>query len=448
MKLLSFGFFLVALALASLPCGAWGSVLPLPAALPHEVLSEAVPTAFAPTSFEAADFQVEWDGNSIPGVSFSLGNKSLEWVRASELLVLPRARLLLTVTDVESGRLTHAGFSYVLVAENGVARAELPVALISSERNPVEVRILRGGKEIGGKLKFRFKPRSKSSGARVFRDASCSRFGITTESMDFKDDEWAYLGCRLILAEGNDFRTAALELYLFWDNVGQEIKVGGVTTHATALSVWPMRLSAKPGHALFGAGDSRLKVNYRIQDRMHLGFLGVGIGPYQYYYNGIGKSVNSIKPIITLYGSFFITESARLVAFDATAMSEGGYTDFGFYLNYENFKILDRRLAINLLLGAHVIGFRAEGKTYVLVGAPQGLEMIFSDAFLKGYNLSVGGFLYPRIAGKSYNNVWLRWGGKFFAEANFIQWEEHVQEQRVYSKSVGLSFGFPFAQFF
>jgi hypothetical protein len=87
--------------------------------LAHEILSESVPSAFAPNDFDTLDFSIEWTTGKVEGVEATLARGTLEWVRVSEVLVLPRARLLVSVRDVEAGRLTNAGFSVPLAVHEG-----------------------------------------------------------------------------------------------------------------------------------------------------------------------------------------------------------------------------------------------------------------------------------------------------------------------------------------
>lgn len=450
------GSFAIASAIAR---PARANMLTLPPSFAHDLLTETVPTAFAPNDFTSSDFTVEWSGAPIPGVEARIGENTLQWARVSEVIVLPRARLLLAAKDAEGGRVSHAGFSQAFVRDDAdagaasILRSEIVVALISGDRNPIELSVMRGGKELRGALRIRFRPRGAGG---AYFDTSCSRLGVDARSVSQKADgewknEWMYVGCRQQVARGERHSTAALELYVFWDNVGQTIEVGGVPTAAASVSVWPLRLRSAPGTARLKAGAHEIELSYRIPEHLNMGYLGMGLGPYTYAFAGPTDDLTSVAPILTLYGSYFISETIRIVAFDATSVSRLGFTDLGLYLSTENFRVVDRRLSINLLLGGHVVAFEAAGKLRFKPGGPQGLEMIWYDAFSRGNNLSAGAFIYPSIGGKSYHNIWLRWGSSVFAEFNFISWEEQLEElsgsQRVFSKSVGLTVGFPLARF-
>lgn len=443
-------------AAASLVCAlvffssAHASVQLLPGTLVKEALSESVPTAFAPAPFEAEDFSLEWFGEELQDVRFSLGRNSLEWVRVSSVLVIPRARLLLRAENAEAGQVHNGGFSQPLSYHVDHVSGEVPVALLSGEENLIHVSLVRGGRELKGRLQVKFKPRHDSSQSKVYIDPSCSPFRVSAESSGARQDEWAYIGCRLVHVEGVEHRTSSLEMYVYWDNVGQRVKISGIDTDSSIPSVWPLRLRSEPGLVELKAGEHRMLVRYSIADKLSLGFLGVGVGPYQYTFSEPFSYTNSAAPVLTLYGSYFLSESMRLVAFNLTALHSRYFTDFGLYLNNESFKTLDNRLSVNLMLGAHVLGFRANGKNHFNFGGPQGLEIILRDAFLRRHNLALGGFVYPEISGNAYYNVWLRWGTTgFFGEFNYIAWRERLEEgAHIYSRALGFSFGFPLARFF
>lgn len=432
----------------------------LPSSLAPEVLSETVPTAFSPNELSVDDYVLEWEGKSIEGVELKLVPRSLIWVRVADVLSIPRAQVVVAAKDIEGGRVSHAEFHQGLArADSGEFGASLPVALISGKGNPIEVSILRHGQEFTGRLLITFKPKPDSAlgKERVFYDPSCSRYGVhadgTAQSPQARG--WAYVGCRLADAQNTSYRTASLELIVFWDGVGQTIHVGGAKTEASSQGVWPLRVRSFPGvvhlQAESKAGGDRLTLHYSAPEVLHRAALGMGIGPYTNIFYGNGDDTHTMSPILTLYGSYFITETSRMTMFDATTLGPHLTTDLGVYFNSESLRVLDRRLSMNLLLGAHIIGFRTQGQYYALFGAPQGFEINFTDAWIKAHNLTVGAFIYPNINGKSYYNVWLRFGSpKFFGEFNYIAWNERIGQDSIsiQSRNVGICVGFPLARFF
>jgi hypothetical protein len=133
------------------------------------------------------------------------------------------------------------------------------------------------------------------------------------------------------------------------------------------------------------------------------------------------------------------------VAFNATAVHSAYNTDFGIYLSQESLKTLDRRISVNVMLGAHFFGYKASNQNMFQFGAPQGFEIVFRDFAQKSRNLTFGSFIYPLIDGKEYYNTWVRWGtGSVFAELNYIGWREPLENgERAFSRSVGISVGMP-----
>jgi hypothetical protein len=186
-----------------------------------------------------------------------------------------------------------------------------------------------------------------------------------------------------------------------------------------------------------------VKFYYQIPEELHNQGVSAGLGPYAFHFQGAGEEVRSWQGIATLYGSHFISDSMRIVEFGALTLEKHLSSDFGLYLYFEQFRFLDRRLAINLLIGGHAVGFKSLGKFQLVTSLPQGFELVYTDAIKRGNNLTLGGFFYPPIAGNSYYNGWLRWGRIWFAEINYIAWQAESQGQSYSSESFGLSFGFP-----
>lgn len=449
------------------------SIVSLPGSLAHEVLSESVPTAFAPFGLSVADYAFEWDGPAIEGVELRLVEGSLWWVRAMDVLSLPRARVEILAKGAEGGRVSNAGFSQALAPSpaSGVPpaapgstgadrRADLPIALISGERNAIELAIIRDGRELRGRALLRFRPRPELGAERVFYDASCSRFGLSAAGLAQSASArgWAYVGCRLVEQAGEPNLTSTLEAFVFWDNVGQSVDIGGTATPSTLVSTWPLRLAAAPGQITLEAHGSAprggaaedLTLSYRLPSAYHRGSLGLGIGPYTDRFEGPGADFSGVTVVPTVYGSYFVTEAIRVVAFGALTLDPYFTTDLGVYLHTQYMRILDNRLVASLLLGAHGIGFRLPGRGYhVIPGFPQGVELTATDVFKKGSNLTGGFFLYPEIADRSYYNMWVRWGsGRLFYEANYIEWSERAGDDLVKARYFGLSIGFPLARFF
>jgi hypothetical protein len=339
---------------------------------------------------------------------------------------------------------------------------ELPVAALSArEAIPGGVPVVEVFSEERGisRVLLRWKSETKLKDA-VFTDPTCSPFalevsrgtpGLPESIVD--DGGWAYLGCRSGSVEAGDGKK--------WF-----VDVLAVVDSASGARLERFRLRARPGSFPLGTsvagetgaaeksagrqreGQKALNLNYKVPERFSLGFLNAGLGPYSYQFRAPGVSVNTIAPVVTVYSGLTLTRDYRLVVFNATSVHRYFFTDIGAYFHMEYARILDRRMSISLMLGAHVIAYPLRGKTQNDFWAPQGFEVTFRDAFMKNRNLGVGAFIYPNIENESYYNLWLRWGSPtIFGEINYIDWVLRPDGQRVQSRAFGLCLGFPLARF-
>ncbi len=426
----------------------------LPANILPEVLSETVPSAFAPGPLNTEDFELQWTGDPIPGVTVQLSRDTAQWVRVMDLFRVARARLVVDCDSVDAGTISNMGFTQPLVVQTSHGHAEIPIALLSGEHNPIQLAIRKSGTVIRRELQLVFKPRAHlaSLEGRFYIDSSCSPFGVTVnaaaESAQETTSHWGYVTCRLVRVNQTSHQTSSFEILLLWDGVGQSIRIGGIDTASSSVSIWPLRLASAPGSVLVQSKKQDLVIQYRVPEHFHNARVGLGIGPYNYRFNGNGENSNSFVPIPTLYGSYSITESYQIVGFGVVTPETHTYSDFGLYLRLEEFRFLDRRFGIYLLVGGHFIAFQSLGQLYVSSAFPQGIEITFTDFLGRGMTLSTGGFVYPLISGESYYNVWIRWGGKIFAEFNYIALETQPGSVGFSSYSTGLSIGFPLFQFF
>ena len=421
----------------------------VPADFAHEVLADPTPMVFAPFTVKESDFSAEWQSDSTGSTGASLGleaelvSNSVQWVRVAQYLLAPRARIRITAPEGSSpwesisvrgaGAVENSGAGSVL---------EFPAALAARESSTLEVSVRRAGKVRKHRLylAYRGKP-----GAYV--DPSCSAFIPELSGIEgLGAGQWAYLGCRTVRTRQGLSDIPAVELFLHWVGAKGPIRINGMEADPSSPGVWVNRMG--PRHSRFEFSDasgSRFTASFYIPPKLSYASLGLGIGPYGFHYSDPGKTVSKIHPIATVYGSYFLTDSSRMVAFDAYAPGSSWFNDLGIYFSNESSRTLDDRLTVNIFLGFHVIGFRADSGVAYRLGVPQGFEMTFKDAFVRRYNASLGGFFYPPIAGKSYYNAWVRYGkAGMFAELNYFAWSElgPAQEQ-VYSRSLGVCVGAP-----
>ena len=172
---------------------------PLPT-LPAVVREEpSVPSFLAPSDAQAEDYRVEWLGAPIPDVELGIEKGSLQWARVDGVLRLPRGRLAVEAKGVSGGTVAVAGFVQVLSrsGEDGAgpdASTKMLVPLVSGEGNPIEIGVVRDGKETRGRAVVNYAPR-KAAGNRIFVDTTCSGFAVRAEEVKGgDDDEWIYVG--------------------------------------------------------------------------------------------------------------------------------------------------------------------------------------------------------------------------------------------------------------
>lgn len=73
------------------------------------------------------------------------------------------------------------------------------------------------------------------------------------------------------------------------------------------------------------------------------------------------------------------------------------YTDFGLYLNSESIRLIDRRITLNVMVGAHALVVDGGARALYRIGFPQGVEIV-----VRGGNLGGGVFVYPDALGDAY----------------------------------------------
>ncbi len=420
----------------------------------RDVLSEAIPTAFAPIELSTSDFTVEWDEKPDSGLSAALEPGSLEWVRVQDVLVLPRARLKIIARSAQNGIITTGGHSQLMtsLANKGIGSV-VPVALIggtTASDNPIDVEYVENGAKKRRTLHIHFRPRARAVSAPwISVDPSCSKFDVQL-AFDHPPsaNQWIYVGCQRVVTQSTHGRANSLDLMIFWEGASA-IQISDVPATPLAASTWSIRLGARPGKIILTTPQQQsLSLSYQLPHRFHLGALSLGLGPYSFHFDSGSQHASSLTPILTLYGSYVLSDSARVVMFDAAGLNSWLYNDFGLYISTENVRALDRRLGVRFMLGGHAIGFKSNGQYHFIPGIPQGFELTLTDALQRGATLAAGGFLYPSINGKAYNNLWLRWGRSIFGEINYISFVENPNDQRTFSKSVGLTVGFPVLSFF
>jgi hypothetical protein len=266
------------------------------------------------------------------------------------------------------------------------------------------------------------------------------------------------VGCRRVLIQGAGDFSQLIELHLVWDGAtNTELEGVPVGLHATDATVVRLAPGASTTTVRAENGAS-VTLHADVPRRAHAALLELSLGPNGYRLLGLrddplARILNDplylFSPLIVARATYRISDTTRVVSLNALNLNRRWDADLGLYLNYETLRALDRRFAVNLLIGGHAVAFTTPGGYYVRFGAPQGAELVVYDAFLRNHNLTLGGFVYPSIAGESYYNVSLRYGtpGLFF-EANFLHWQEPLPNGTPAStRSAAITVGMPILHF-
>jgi len=426
-----------------------------PPEISDELLSESVPMAFEVAPFRVEDFQVEWEGAVPEGATATFIHGSLDWVRISTILVLPRARIRVYLPNVESAEVRVGGGVHPFHLSNGTAELEFPVALLSQDRRAPEIQFKKGSKTETFRMRTRFRPAPGSAAAqlkdRAFIDPSCYAHRLEVAGIEkLPAHQWLYFGCRQVRSLGKDARVPQLEIVVYWDGAREPLMIQGLPEPEVSSSTWRIRTGPRSTPIRISSGEgTELEISVKLPQRLSTAFLGAGVGPYSYIFDdGAGTADSTVRqtaPIVTLYGSYFLSETSRVIFFDAFSVHRRAYNDFGLYFSSESSRALDEKFSVNILLGFHIVSFSSNGVLQNNMGAPQGFEMILRDVFGKTRNLSVGGFFYPPIDGKAYYNAWLRVGTpRLFGEINYLSWREKTDANaHALSRSMGICIGAP-----
>lgn len=365
---------------------------------------------------------------------------SVRWVRAKDGLPVPRARLLITVKAApERLLLRWRGRAIQFQSRGDEASSEIFVPLLDGG----EARL-----EVDGKPASRVKitVRSATTGAAGERhaiDHSCSPYRIQISGLD---DVYLSMNCRLIPTGRLGSEEALLEVR--WSAAGVTLPDG---------SAPPLTANLRNGRpsrtTLIGPdGMSRVvEISASVPARFNRLRLAWGAGPYNL--SSSAGSGNGTAGSVMLYGNFKLRTEDNLSvrAFEAAVGQSPHNTSFfnnlGLYFAYDAVRAMDERLRLTVLLGAQIVTFAPRGlasTAYNELIAPQGFEVSYPDAFgIKNRSLSGGLFLELGTA-KRYQNTWVRYGGRWFSELNYISWRVNNR----YATMWGYSIGAPLAQLF
>lgn len=385
---------------------------------------------------DLADFPVTVEAHELD-IEARWVEKSVRWLRAKDGLPVPRARLRVAVKAApERLLLRWRGRAVQFQGGPDGSSAEIFVPLLDAGEARLEV----DGKPSS---RIRITARAASANGRHAIDHTCSAYRVQINGLD---DAYLSMSCRMIPVGRVGSEEALLEVR--WAAAGVTLPDG---------SAPPLTADLRDGRpartTLIGPdGKSRVvELSAKVPPRLHRMNLAWGAGPY-----GLSSSAgsgNGPAGALMLYGNFRLRteDNLSLRAFEAAVGQSPVHTSFfnnlGLYFAYDAVRAIDNRMRLTILLGAQIVTFAPRGlahPAYNEVIGPQGFEVSYPNAFgVKNRSLSGGLFLQPGTS-RRYQNMWVRYGGRWFGELNYLSWRTNDR----YATMWGFSIGAPLAQFF
>ncbi len=365
--------------------------------------------------FFALDTDLKWEW--VPG--------SLEWVRVDRRFLVPKARAKI---KVEPG--TTLRYHDVLF-QSPTDTIEVPVILSGESGNQL-VPSGKATRPIG--VRFRH---ARALNPGVVLDSNCSQTQVQISSPKL-DHSWVYVSCLTVHPKQDTGFVMRSDLELRWETESgvRSIRINGEASESADGVSHLLSFNPESGVYHLEKGGDSFDLKIPVPERFHPLWVSLGIGPYSHQ--------NVVRAFPTIYAGYYFSEGMKLASFSAFPIRAKPEVDTGLYLVSEQFRGIDERINFNLLLGAHVLSFHSDGKQYIRMSAPQGIEIGFRDFLIRRQNFTFGGFFYPLISNRSYINSWIRFGNSnLFYEFNFIQWQEPTDTGTFSAKSAGVSIGFP-----
>ncbi len=401
--------------------------------LNQQVVADPVPVAIAPNELGVADFEILSDE---PTYEASFIVDSFEWTRIARYYLIPRARVKVTNKG--------GGAQRVSIRYQGITFSDQVLVALMPDPDPSFVVLDGTGTKELAHFKIKYHPRQGNAN-RLVVDHSCSPFKVEVNAEQLTES-WVEIGCKMVLSKSDVGAKPVLELMIYWDGPNAQLPLvqDGLALEKGNFPFQSVKLTSEQPRVIFQKGLEKITLTQHVAETFHRFVLSAGLGLYQYETQENSVTNSKLVPFGTLYMSYFVSEAIKVASFWAFPGDSRFQTDVGLYMVAEQFRGVDERLSMNILLGAHMLEYTGRTQTHFNFSAPQGIELTFRDLFATRQNFSVGGFFYPTINGQSYINSWIRYGSsKLFYEVNYITWTEPYPSGSVSSESVGFSIGMP-----
>ncbi|MBI5202856.1 MAG: hypothetical protein HY925_14790 [Elusimicrobia bacterium] len=388
--------------------------------------------------FDLADFPVAVEPSA--GIVTARWLGAPRWVRYPDGMPVALGELHLSVKAAPERTLIRwRGKAAALQAEGDGSKAELFVPLLEGG----EAEVLVDGKRVATVRSTARAPLATRKNRRHAIDHSCSPWRPKLSGLD---DAFVTMNCRHVPVGPVFGAQTVVEL---------QVAAAPATLPDGSPAVFTAHLrdGSLTRTSLLGPdGSSRIvEMAAQVNPVWHRLRLALGFGPY-----GLDSSApkgNGATGSVMLYANYRLRpeDNLSIRAFDAAVTRDPSgaafFNNFGLYFAHDLARVMDRRITLTALLGVQTVTFAPNGLSHETYGeglAPQGLELTYLDAFgRKNRTLNAGAFVQPSD-NKLYDNFWLRYGGRFFYELNYISWSSGNRRARMW----GVSMGVPFTQLF
>ena len=383
------------------------------------------------------DFKIH---SSLPFKLYSkirLKKNSIQWIRTEDVLLIPRARLIIDIkAQAEDFNLRYAGHSILPQQKKEMTHIELFVSLFSKE--PIEV--IRDGKKIG-EIKVEAKSVRTGRNSHLI-DFSCSKYNIETKGLE---NQFLSIGCRShrIGKMGNEMPMVeilwATPNYRLLDK--SKPPYISIFTNSNPLKVKVQNRNEK----------KVFKIKADIPKRLHRLNIAYGLGPYVFETTFQDEKKDKkevvidqpIAPALMLYFNYKLDKKNSIRGFDAVVFQESTFNNLGIYYASDLASTLDGKLTFTSLLGVQHLHFKFNNDSPTISEPifPQGLEINYNHAFnIPNYLIGGGAFISPSES-YDYQNIWIRWGKGIFWELNYIYWAKDEFSAKTWGLSAGFFFG-------
>ncbi len=385
-------------------------------------------------NLDLSTFHIQFEESCEMNLEAKFLDNSLQWVRTENNLLIPRARVHLSIDKVDPNLFVKFQNQIVIpsISEEGhKSVTEIFINLF----NPSPIEIYLGDKRVNT-LIVRSEQAQKNAEDPHLIDHSCFPYHLNVDGIE---NEYLSVGCRM--EKIGKIGSEKPLLHITWAATNFESK-----EHTPPPFSIIMTQSGRAHFNMTGQDKKEEVVQFsaKLPKRMSRFKTAYGFGPYIFGSNVDGEeSPPSLAPAFMLYGKLDLLKTTSLRAFDALVINKAIFNNLGLYFAYEVSAPFDGRISIVPLLGAQFLTFSHEWQSKIgqftnKMIYPQGFEVVYRHAFnIKNYHIIYGMFLSTQ-KDLEYTNSWIRWGKGPFWELNYIEYGEEGQKTSMWGLSIGL----------